>query len=89
MPQNDSSNDTPVPWRSVGAVSVSLGAPVSAGILHPLLGEIVAVIEIIVTLTIFATALFGSQALSERAFRLLRWFRNPPGAEGQGQNSLP
>ena len=89
MPKNDSSNDTPVPWRSVGTVSVSLGAPVGAGILHPLLGESIAVIEIVVMLTVIAVALFGSQALSERAFRLLRWFRNPPGAEGQDQNSLP
>jgi len=31
-----------------------------------------------VVLTIIATALFGSQALSERAFRLLRWFGNRP-----------
>lgn len=89
MPQTQSSNGRAVSWRSVGAVSISLGASVSAGILHPLLGEMVAVTEIIVTLTIFATALFGSQTLSERAFRLLRWFRNPPGAEGQGRNVLP
>lgn len=89
MLKNDSSNYTPVPWRSVGTVSVSLGAPVGAGILHPLLGETIAVIEIMVMLTVIAVALFGSQALSERAFRLLRWFRNSPGAEGQDQNSMP
>ncbi len=89
MPQTESSNDAAVPWRSMGVLSVSLGVPVIAGILHPLLGEIVAVIEIIVTLTIFATALFGSQTLSERAFRLLRWFSNPPNAAGRDQSSLP
>ena len=31
-----------------------------------------------VALTVIAVALFGSQALSERAFRLLRWFGNRP-----------
>jgi len=46
------------------------------GMLHPLLGEVIAVAEIVVVLTVTAVALFGSQALSERAFRLLRWFGN-------------
>jgi hypothetical protein len=31
-----------------------------------------------VALTVIAVALFGSKALSERAFRLLRWFGNHP-----------
>jgi hypothetical protein len=53
--------------------------------LHPLLGTAIAGIEVVVVLTIIATALFGSRALSERAFRLLRWFGNrpePPGPPG-------
>jgi hypothetical protein len=29
-------------------------------------------------LTVFAVALFGSKAVSERGFRLLRWFGNRP-----------
>jgi hypothetical protein len=29
-------------------------------------------------LTVIGTALFGSQELSERAFRLLRWIANRP-----------
>jgi hypothetical protein len=36
----------------------------------------------VVMLTIIGTALFGNSALSERAFRLLRWLGNraePPG----------
>jgi hypothetical protein len=41
-------------------------------------GEIIAVVEVVVALTITGTALFGSQALSERAFRLLRWLGNRP-----------
>jgi hypothetical protein len=67
-----------VPWRPVGTAVTSLGAPIGLGMLHPMLGEIIAVIEVVVVLTIIATALFGSQALSERAFRLLRWFGNRP-----------
>ena len=46
--------------------------------LHPLLGEIIAVTEIVVALTVIAVALFGSEALSDRAFRILRWFGNRP-----------
>ena len=55
---------------------VSLGAPVGIGVLHPLLGELIATVDVVVVLTIIGTALFGSQALSERAFRLLRWIGN-------------
>jgi type II secretory pathway pseudopilin PulG len=33
-------------------------------------------IEIVVALTVVAVLLLGSQALSERALRLLRWFSN-------------
>jgi hypothetical protein len=52
--------------------------------LHPLLGEVIAITEIVVALTVIAVALFGSQALSERAFRLLRWVgnRSEPAAPG-------
>jgi len=48
------------------------------GQLHPLLGEVIAIAEIVVVLTVIAVALFGSKTLSERAFRLLRWFANRP-----------
>jgi hypothetical protein len=65
-----------VPWRPLGTVVTSLGAPIGLGVLHPMLGEAIAVIEILTVLTILVTALFGSQGLSERAFRLLRWFGN-------------
>jgi hypothetical protein len=65
-------------WRPVGAGVVSLGAPAGIGVLHPVLGEVIAIIEVAVVLTIIGTALFGSSALSERAFRLLRWIGNRP-----------
>jgi len=57
---------------------VSLGTPVGIGILHPMFGEIITLVEAAVGLAIILTALFGSQALSERAFRLLRWLGNRP-----------
>lgn len=58
--------------------AVSLGAPIGIGMLHPMLGEFIAAVEIVAVLIIMATALFGSQALSHCAFRLLRWFGNRP-----------
>jgi hypothetical protein len=67
-----------VPWRPAVTGAVSLGIPVGIGMLHPLLGEVIVSTEIVVALTVIAVALFGSKALSERAFRLLRWFGNRP-----------
>jgi hypothetical protein len=67
-----------VPWRPAVTGAASLGSAVGIGVFHPLLGEVIAITEIVVALTVIAVALFGSQALSERAFRLLRWFGNRP-----------
>jgi hypothetical protein len=64
------------PWFTVGAGIASLGTPVGIGVLHPVLGVFIAIVEMVAVLTIIGTALFGSQALSERAFRLLRWIGN-------------
>lgn len=71
-----------VPWRTAGASLASVGTPVGIGVLHPTLGEALAVIEVAVALTIIGTALFGNPALSERAFRLLRWIGNRPEPPG-------
>jgi hypothetical protein len=60
----------------------SLGAPIGIGVADPLLGVTALVIELAAALTIIGTALFGSQALSERAFRLLRWIANRPEPPG-------
>lgn len=54
---------------------------------HPAFGEVITVIEVLTVLTIIATALFGSQVLSERAFRLLRWFGSRPKPPAPGQMS--
>ena len=67
-----------VPWRSAAASVTALGTPAGICVLHPMLGEIVAIIELVVALTIIGTALFGSPDLSDRTFRLLRWIGNRP-----------
>jgi hypothetical protein len=71
-----------VPWRSVGAGVTALGTPAGIWVLHPMLGEVIAIIEVAVVLAIIGTALFGSPALVERAFRLLRWIGNRPEPPG-------
>lgn len=55
-----------------------MGTPVGIGMLSPLLGELIAITEVVAALTVIAVALFGSQTLSDRAFRLLRWLGNRP-----------
>lgn len=67
-----------VPWRSVGTSVVSAGVPTVVGMVHPLIGLGMAIAELAVALTVIGTALFGSEELSERAFRLLRWMANRP-----------
>jgi hypothetical protein len=65
-------------WRPMSVGVASFGIPASIGMLHPVLGEALTIIEIVVALTIISTALFGNLVLSERAFRLLRWLGNRP-----------
>jgi hypothetical protein len=80
------------PWRSAAAGAAGIGTPTTLSVLHPLLGGIVALIELTVVLTIFGTALFGSETLSQRAFRLLRWAVNrpePPAPEAAGDKDSP
>lgn len=68
--------------RAAGAGLASLGAPAVLGVADLRLGQIVAAAELAVMLTIVGTALFGSQSLSDRAFRLLRWLGNQPEPPG-------
>jgi len=76
-------------WRSYAAALTAVGTPAGFGLLHPLLGEIAAIIEVMVALTIIGTALFGSHELSNRAFRLLRWIgnRSEPPAPRRGPST--
>lgn len=69
---------TPRSMRPVVAALAAAGIPVTSGMLHPILGEIVFLVELVVVLTLVGAALFGSLDLSERAFRLLRWIGNRP-----------
>jgi hypothetical protein len=75
---DDSPAVTPRSLRPVVATLAAAGVPVAGGALHPILGEIVLLVELVVVLTLVGTALFGSLDLSERAFRLLRWIGNRP-----------
>jgi len=50
-------------------------------------GEVIAIVEVVVVLAIIGTILFGSLALSERAFRLLRWIGNRPEPPGPAPRS--
>ena len=63
---------------------MSIGTPLGAALVRPMLGEMMMVVEFVVILTVLGTALFGSQTLSERAFRLLRWLGNRPEPPGPG-----
>jgi hypothetical protein len=81
-----------VPWRAAGIGLTSLGTPAGIGVADPLLGRIAIVIELAVALAIIGTALYGSRALSERAFRLLRWIAGrpePPGPAAPAAASSP
>lgn len=56
----------------------ALAAPVSLGLLHPLLGWTLVSVELLILLSVLTTALYGSPLRSERAFRLLRWLADRP-----------
>lgn len=75
------------PRRSLSVGIASLGTPVGIGVFHLIFGEVIAITEVIVVLTITGTALFGSLALSERAFRLLRLIGNRPEPARPARNS--
>jgi hypothetical protein len=68
----------PVPWHTVSAGIASLGTSIGVEVLRPALGELIVAIELAAMLAIIGTALFASPALSERAFRILRWIANRP-----------
>lgn len=55
-----------------------LGGPALAWWANSALGVMVTIAELAVAVTVVTTALFGSEIISERAFRLLRWLANRP-----------
>lgn len=78
-----------IPWRSVGTGIAGLGTPAGISVFQPLLGGLMVSIEVAVILTIIATALFATCELSERAFRLLRWFGNRPEPPAPDNERVP
>jgi hypothetical protein len=66
------------PWRTFGLGISAIGAPSAASYFHPVLGLLLAASEIATIVTVVASALFGTSTISERAFRLLRWFADRP-----------
>jgi hypothetical protein len=79
--------DARAPWRAAGVGLTSLGTPIGIGLADPVLGQVALAIELFVVLAVIGTALFGSQDLSERAFRLLRWIANRSEPPGPGATS--
>jgi hypothetical protein len=57
--------------------TATAGAP-AAWAIHPALSAVLAGLLAIVGLTLMGATLFGSERLSERAFRLLRWITDRP-----------
>jgi hypothetical protein len=65
-------------WQPIGVGVASAGTPIGISVLHPSVGVALMIVELSIALTIIATALFGTDELSGRAFRLLRWIGNRP-----------
>ncbi|MFI0424038.1 hypothetical protein [Spongiactinospora sp. 9N601] len=64
--------------RVVTVTTATVSAPAAVWLVHPALSIIIAGLLIALGIVIMASALFGSERLSERAFRLLRWIANRP-----------
>jgi uncharacterized membrane protein YdcZ (DUF606 family) len=80
-PRPGSSRGRPSWWRLTGGIgAVSLQG--TTALLHPWLGAVLAVAALAtaatVMLVLIGAAVFGSERLSERAFRLLRWAADRP-----------
>lgn len=78
-----------VPWRTAGIGLTTVGTPAGIMAADPLLGQVAIVVELVLALAVIGTALFGSRALSERAFRLLRWVANRPEPPGPAAARRP
>jgi hypothetical protein len=75
---NQRDPQTRAPWRTLGFGAAVVGTPVGVGYLHPAISQVIIIAEILTGLVIVTSALFGSQIISDRAFRLLRWLSDRP-----------
>ena len=66
------------PGRRAAAVLAVAGVPAAVWALQPVLGLLLIGLQSLIAVTVVAVALFGSDRLSERAFRLLRWVADRP-----------
>lgn len=78
MKTDDGQPPPPRSARSTVTGVTAVGIPAVSEVLHPVLGEIVIIVELVLALTIIVMVLFGSSDARERAFRLLRWIDNRP-----------
>lgn len=75
---------TPVPGRArfpearFGLAATLLGVPTAVALLDPAIAVVLFTAELAVVVVAFLTALFAPEAVSERAFRLLRWMTGNP-----------
>ncbi|MEU7898453.1 hypothetical protein AB0B45_37030 [Nonomuraea sp. NPDC049152] len=65
--------------RRISAFAAAAAAVPAIGLaIHPIVTGFIAAAEMAIAIVIGATALFGSDRSSERAFRLLRWIADRP-----------
>ena len=67
-----------LPWRALGLRSSAIGGIAAVCYSYPLLSLAIIICVASVGVITVITALFGSATMSDRAFRLLRWFTNRP-----------
>jgi len=66
----------------------ALAPPGATFAFHPMFAAVFVTIEVAVAPVVIFTALFGSETISERAFRLLRWVANRPEPAAPPQRRL-
>jgi hypothetical protein len=76
-------------WQPFSLGVASAGTSIGMGVLHPSVGVAFVIVELSVALTIVATALFGTNELSDRAFRLLGWIDNRPEPSSHQEARMP
>lgn len=63
---------------SFGLATTIVAVPTGIALANPMLATVLASAELALLLTVLLTAVFAPAAISERAFRLLRWMTGRP-----------